>query len=348
MSSLSRGLGLAQRALVYTPRPQCSCAAQSQRLLLRASPFFSSVRTLQTSSIRQAAAKAAPARRAPPTTRRPPPVLPATPSVAAAGAKLPPPRSFAEQLARKGSPTTLYEAPSHFWFRFSSFAAGAFCVTYTLINYWSMYIYPPEGLSWWVPHAFGVICTFMGAMGAYFVLGTSRVVRSVRAVPAAQALASHKALAKKAGAATPPLYIELAVARMVPFMRPKTIVAAPDQVELPFRMADCRLDGARGRGGAAAAAEEPVLTGRQQIEAKRAEEERRKAERKYEMDHLMTAPFRHAGQAMVTMWDGIRKSLTREGLAKVYVEGRMYKMDLSGGWALDQGRALDRLVNVKR
>ena len=76
------------------------------------------------------------------------------------------------------------------------------------------------------------------------------------------------------------------------------------------------------------------------IERQRAEEERRRREFQYDKEHLMTAPFRHAGRAFSAAWQGVRRSFTKEGFAKVNIGGKQYKLDVTGGWALDGGRAL--------
>jgi hypothetical protein len=39
--------------------------------------------------------------------------------------------------------------------------------------------------------------------------------------------------------------------------------------------------------------------------------------------------------------------VTREGFLKLRVKGRIYKLDISSGWALDKGKAIDRLATLK-
>ena len=61
----------------------------------------------------------------------------------------------------------------------------------------------------------------------------------------------------------------------------------------------------------------------------------------------MTAPFRHAGSAIGAAFTGLRRGLNREGFAKIKVNGIQYKFDVTGGWALDEGKALDRVLHVR-
>ncbi|KAK4186528.1 hypothetical protein QBC35DRAFT_500923 [Podospora australis] len=245
------------------------------------------------------------------------------------------PSTFAEQLAVKGR-TILYESPSHLWFRIGCFSSAAFCVSYTVYQYWTILLHPPPDLYWWIPHAFGVICVFMAGMGMYFVLGTGRIVRSITAVPAA----SIAKLAKSSGAS--PIYIEVTSQRMAPFLPPKKKLYLPDEVQLPFRML-----GIFGTAGGINEPRKERLSLVEQVRAARKEIEDKKKEREYTMNHLMTAPFRDAKKAFGGMWSGIKRSFSREGFAKIKLGEQEFKLDVMGGWALDDGRAMDRLLAVR-
>ncbi|KAK3943035.1 hypothetical protein QBC46DRAFT_378768 [Diplogelasinospora grovesii] len=347
MSSFSRGLrAQLPRLMQTTPLFTGRCSASSQSVPLRLvfriqtpSQLPSSARRLfQTSCQRlKAAAAAAPkttpaARTTAPKPNNAAPLLNATRKV---------PATFAEQLAFRGQPTLLYEAPSHFWYTFSSFAAGTFCVVYTVYQYWTVYLYPPEGLHWLVPQAFGLICMFMAGMGAYFVLGTTRIVRTLRAVPASTLTSK----AAKAGAATTPIMIEVATRRLIPFLPYKKALLHPEEVQLPFRMQGVLSNGQPG--GAAGAGKR--LSAKAEIEAKKAEREAKEKARQYQLDHIMTAPFRDAKRSFSLAWQGIRRSFYRDGFAKIKLgkKGQEFKLDVSGGWALDDGRAMDRLLAVR-
>jgi hypothetical protein len=244
-------------------------------------------------------------------------------------------------LALKGR-TLLYEAPSHFWYRVSSYASGAFCISYTVYQYWDIYLSPHEGLSWWIPHAMGLVCVFMASMGAYFIMGTGRIVRSIEAVPAASVANKLAAAARQhAGQETSPIYIEVAMRRMVPFLPSRKTVLPPHEVQLPFRMY-----GVFGMLGHDAAAQRP-LSMVERVRAERAAREAKALARKETMDHILTAPFRDAAKAFRGAWDGVVRSFNREGFAKIRLGNQTYKIDVSGGWALDQGRALDRLLPIR-
>ncbi|KAK4123947.1 hypothetical protein N657DRAFT_645557 [Parathielavia appendiculata] len=346
MASFSRGLG---PRLVFLIRQQAPCecaAAEAQvRQLLRAR--FSTARLLQKAA-RSSRPVPKPASKPSASTAAPKTSSPILGSATAQAAR---PATYAEQLALKGR-TLLYESPSHFWFRAGCFSSAAFCVSYTVYQYWTVILHPPEGLMWWIPHAFGAILVFMAGMGAYFVMGAGRLVRSIEAVPAAAVVAAKQIAAAGAAASqTPPIYIEVATRRIVPFMPPKKTLLRPEEVQLPFRMYSV-FAGSGSRLAVAAAAghenlaQKPVSLA-ERVRAERAAREAKIAERKYTMDHIMTAPFRDAAKAFGTAWRGIKRSFNREGFAKIQLGKQEYKLDVTGGWALDDGRAMDRLLPIR-
>jgi hypothetical protein len=340
MASFSRGFSPRFLFLVRQQAPCERAGAQTQaRQLLRAR--FSTARLLQKAARsprpapKPAAKAAAPA--APSASPKASPILGSATTQAVR------PASYAEQLALKGR-TLLYESPSHFWFRAGCFSSATFCVSYTVYQYWTIILHPPEGLMWWIPHAFGAILVFMAGMGAYFVMGAGRIVRSIEAVPAA-AVAAKQLAAKAAGgsaAQQTPIYIEVATRRIVPFMAPKKTLLLPEEVQLPFRMYS--VFAGSGKDGLDAT---PRMSLAERVRAERAAREAKIAERKYTMDHLLTAPFRDAAKAFGTAWRGIKRSFNREGFAKIQLGKQEYKLDVTGGWALDDGRAMDRLLPVR-
>lgn len=80
---------------------------------------------------------------------------------------------------------------------------------------------------------------------------------------------------------------------------------------------------------------------------KKLEEEARKKAWEYDQKHLLTSPFRHISQGAFQAFTAMKRTFTRDGFMKVNVDGTKYKLDVSDGWALDGGRALDRLATKK-
>ncbi|CAK7237048.1 hypothetical protein SEUCBS140593_009826 [Sporothrix eucalyptigena] len=276
---------------------------------------------------------------------------------------------FAEQLGRRTVGTLLYQAPSHFWFRATTLVAGFLTIAYTLANYWQVFVKPPEGLLWWVPHLFAVICGVMIAGGTYFLMGGFGIVRVIQAIPSARIEAiSGKAAAataaravKDAGlAAAPPVFLEIEIGRVLPILPARKRYVLPENLVVPFRFASYGLSGdmapvagVAGAGAVGAAASGAAsgnsvpVTGYERVKAHEAEQKRLAENREYEMNHLMTAPFRHAGQGAQSAWSQIQRAFSREGFVSVLVNGDRQKLDVTGGWALENGRALDRLITLK-
>lgn len=91
--------------------------------------------------------------------------------------------------------------------------------------------------------------------------------------------------------------------------------------------------------------EEPEIDTESAVEKFRREEEKRRLER----TRLLSAPFRHMGAFIRGVGRNLLKVWTRSGFVKMQIQGKKgrYKLDRDGGWTLDEGRTLDRLLRVK-
>ncbi|RKU40065.1 hypothetical protein DL546_001105 [Coniochaeta pulveracea] len=333
MPSISRGLCAHAFSLTSRPVPNSLPKQLPARIIcLGHAPvprrLFGTITQLRAQAGAAAITKTSKATTAAPAPRRQPakPPTPSRSSISPTTPYIPPPSpAYAATLASKPTPTLLYEAPSHFWFTFSAFNAGAFCIAYTAVQYYSVYLHPPPDLAWWVPHAYGLICVTMGAVGTYWLRWPSRIIRSISALPASDFRG---------------LKLEVKTRKVIPFLPWKKTVVMPHEVTIPDRVQ--RLIGAATRRPGT-----EKLSAKEQLMLKAYEEEKKKAARQYELDHIMTAPFRHAGRAIGTATRGMVRALTRDGFANVSVKGAKYKMDVKSGWFLEEGKALDRLVHVK-
>ncbi len=65
--------------------------------------------------------------------------------------------------------------------------------------------------------------------------------------------------------------------------------------------------------------------------------------------NLLTLPFRQANYWIWRGFIGVRRAFTNEGFHYLHVKGhnRVWKLDSDPAWALDDGKALDRLVKIK-
>ena len=194
------------------------------------------------------------------------------------------------------------------------------------VNSWLNVYNLPPGISPWVPVGFGVISFVFATIGTVFALRPSSIIRSIKLLPFPSS--------QLQGVAPPPrtITLEVAARRIAPIPLPlKHFQVKPEQVVLMNRMATRPV----------------VLSEKQRILKQQEDAKRRKEEREYELNHLMTAPFRDAGRASSTILGNIRRGLTGEGFAPVFINGVQYKLDTEGGYALEDGMVLDRLVKIE-
>jgi hypothetical protein len=242
-------------------------------------------------------------------------------------------QSYASSLAQKGHPTLIYVAPSHTAFLISSYSAATFCFTYATYNIWFSAIHAPPDLATWVPIAFGAVCVGMSAMGTWLMLSPARVIRTITALPktTSSIAATGKARPKSAQQELE-LEIELRKMLPLPFLRSRKIRVRPEDLVIRsplIKPPDKRLT----------PAEVHAMRLQEEAEMKKALE--------YEQTHILSAPFRHMSRALFSVFKATARAWTREGFAKLSANGQTYKLDVSGGWALDGGRALDRLARLK-
>ncbi|PHH49516.1 hypothetical protein CFIMG_007751RA00001 [Ceratocystis fimbriata CBS 114723] len=276
-----------------------------------------------------------------------------SPSSPPTGSQSPPPMrgtavtltsyAYMRDIARKTAPTTLYQAPNHFWMYASSWATGAFCFAYAGYHLTTIYYNPPTGLAWYVPKMFGVICVAMGALGSYYILRSSNVIYRIRVLPQSQTSTSPGAAGVQTGSSVAQIVsqkitelpLEIEVKRMLPFLPARVVNTTTSSVSMD---------------GTLAKPAPQHLSEAERHELRLAQERARAAAVQYEKDHLMTAPFRHFARGAQTAWHGVKQALVGSGFVRVKVEGAgkgTYKLDVTNGLALNEGRVLDKLVKIE-
>jgi len=176
----------------------------------------------------------------------------------------------------------------------------------------------------------------MACFGGWLLLGPARLIRTITAVPKhANALSNAAGRgAVNSANATPELLVQVELRKMfpLPFFPPRIITALPSEIVLPLPLCP---------------PPKTPLTATE-LRAKRIQENAEKQELlEYERSHIMSSPFRHASRAFYGLFKALGRTWSREGFLRVEVKGATYKLDVSGGWALDGGKGLDRLVRLK-
>lgn len=125
--------------------------------------------------------------------------------------------------------------------------------------------------------------------------------------------------------------MEVTVNRVLPFIQPKVVTTSLDKVHLAsrFSLPDEYV---------------PELRRQEQL---RNEERKKKELKKFDMDHLLTMPFRRLGRAFASMFRGVRAAWTDMGYGVIVVDGKSYKVNVVKGFAHDGFRTLERIVPVK-
>lgn len=239
--------------------------------------------------------------------------------------------AFIKSLATKPTPTVLYEAPSHFWFYFGCWSSGVSILAWTVLTGPTV-IKQPEGIPVWVGYVYGASYILLGAMGFYLLSKTPNIVNSIRLLPPTTATAAATAGTRAGGAvaAAHQPAIEVTIKRMMPMMGLKVITTTLDKVALKSRLS----------------LPEEYVPELKRLEAQREEETRRKELWKFDMEHLLTMPFRRIGRAFVGFFHGVRAAWTDMGYGVIRVDGKAYKVDVTKGFAHDGFKTLERLVDV--
>ncbi|KAM3563132.1 hypothetical protein ARSEF4850_002471 [Beauveria asiatica] len=248
--------------------------------------------------------------------------------------------AFIKSLGSKTTPTILYESPTHFWFYFGCWSSGISILAWTALTGPTV-VQQPEGIPSWVGYVFGAAYVLLGSMAFYLISKTPNVVRTIRLLPTAAstapAVAPRAAAAIRAAqpvaaarAATAMPQLEVTVNRMVPILSPKIIVTSLDNVALKSRFS---------------LPDEYVPELKRQ-EQERAVEAARAKQRKFDMQHLLTMPFRHISRAFSGFFRGVRAAWTDMGFATIKVEDKEYKVDVTNGFAHEGFRTLERLVHI--
>lgn len=297
-------------------------------------------RLLSTSAARfRAAAKSNP-KTIRPNAPRPTPAPNANPH----GTPTPTRYAFIKSLGSKTTPTILYESSSHFWFYFGCWSSGISILGWTVLTGPTV-VNQPEGVPAFVGYVFMVAYAMLGAMAFYILTKTPNIVRSIRLLPPAASAAratgpgAVSQAAKPIAAASAPgaapamtamPQLEVTVNRMVPVFPPRVFVVSLDNVALKSRFS----------------LPTEYVPELQRLEQERAADAARAKQRKYDMQHLMTVPFRHAANAVKGFFRGVRSAWTDMGFATIKVNDKEFKVDVTKGFAHEGFKTLERLVSI--
>ncbi|KAL8960713.1 MAG: hypothetical protein Q9193_002629 [Seirophora villosa] len=218
-------------------------------------------------------------------------------------------------LASRSEPTLLYQGNSTTIYRLGCYTVGLLCFGWSLHAVYQMFFYPPSFMNRFLKSMYYGLCGLAVGMAALFLMRPYRVIQSIQALP----IASHKG--------TLTLHLKLESAPLLPGIRPRTVSVPAKFVTLSDRLY------AKKSGG--------VPLHLLELRSKRAEKAM-----KLKHGNIMSLPIRQLG---FHLWNGfqvLKEVFSNNQFIYLRAKGHYatWKLDNGAGWALDEGRAFDRVV----
>ena len=77
---------------------------------------------------------------------------------------------------------------------------------------------------------------------------------------------------------------------------------------------------------------------------------RKHQKRQKELDEISN-PFTYLpklfGRGLKSLWTFVRRIMSGDGFANVYIDGKAWRLDVKDGWFLDNGMAVERLFHAR-
>lgn len=194
----------------------------------------------------------------------------------------------------------------------ATYSAAFMLMTGAAWTFNTMYLNLPAEQPFWVGPVYGAISFLLAGLGLYVIASPVALVRSIRAIP---------------GRAGGPVMLRIEAKTIpIPFMKPQVIIAERGDVILSARVTPMAL-------------------------LFRAVNEQKMRDLRLELENnfVLFRPFIVAGRwfsrLMFKWFINTRMAFTRFGVIYMDVGDKKWKIDTSG-WLLDEGRALDKLINI--
>ncbi|KAL8694982.1 MAG: hypothetical protein Q9218_000454 [Villophora microphyllina] len=180
-----------------------------------------------------------------------------------------------------------------------------------------IYNYPPINFSRFFKGMYYGVCVIAIGMAGVFIMRPFRIIQTIQAIP-------HFRNGKRT------LHLQIESTRMLPFLKPASVSVPASSVHLSRQLAQERLNGI------------PLKV----LERRRLQEERA---RKIAKGNLFTLPFRQLSFLFGKGWRSVLAVFTDNPFIYLRVEGYnwTWKLGMDSGWALEEGRALDRIVKYR-
>ncbi|KAL8943140.1 MAG: hypothetical protein Q9216_001270 [Gyalolechia sp. 2 TL-2023] len=226
-------------------------------------------------------------------------------------------KPFAQTIAERPEPTLLYQGGSNKIYMTGCYSVGLLILGWSVYSAGQIYSHPPPIFNRFLKIMFYGVCVLSVFMGSTFLVRPYRIIHTIQALPASIN-----------GART--LHLQIESARFLPGIRPRTVSVPATDISLSEQLQ------AEKHGGVPL----PILEYRTKEAARL---------RKLREGNLMTLPIR---QLWFQLWRGyqaLKRIYTSNPF--IYLRAKRYqgswKLGKGQGWALDEGRALDRILKAK-
>ncbi|KAI4161394.1 MAG: hypothetical protein L6R39_000066 [Caloplaca ligustica] len=227
-------------------------------------------------------------------------------------------KPFAQTLADRSEPVLLYQGASTTVYKAGCYTLGLLCFVWSVHSTRQMWYYPPPYFNRFLKGMYYGVCGLAIAMSAFFIMRPYRIIETINTLP----------VTSKKGTRT--LHLQLVSSPLFPGIRPRTVSVPADYVVLSAPLASEKSGGVPLR----------LL----ELRHKRAEKARNLRE-----GSLISLPLRQLRFHLGNAWQALKGAFTNSAFIYLRAKGHYasWKVAEEAGWALDEGRALDRIVRSK-
>lgn len=226
-------------------------------------------------------------------------------------------KPFAQTIAERSEPTLLYQGGSNKIYTAGCYSVGILILSWTVHAAGQIYYHPPPFFNRFLKSMFYGFCVIAVYMGTLFMIRPYRIIQTIQALPV-----SSK------GVRT--LHFRIESARLLPGIRPRTVSVPATDVSISEQLH------AEKHGG--------VPLHLLDLRSKEAGKARRLKE-----GSIMTLPFRQLRFHLWKGFQGLKGAFTNNPFIYLRAKGYQgsWKLGKGEGWALDEGRALDRILRAR-
>ncbi|KAL8952738.1 MAG: hypothetical protein Q9222_001387 [Ikaeria aurantiellina] len=227
-------------------------------------------------------------------------------------------KPFTQILAERSDPTLLYQASSHTVYMVGCYSLGLLSLAWAIHAVIQVSTHPPKYFGRVLKGMYYGMCAFAVGIGLSFATRPYRIIQTIQAVPV---ITSGKRT----------LYLQLESIRLFPGLKPKTVSVPSTEVMLSQAFFQDRNTGG---------------TSSKVLEARRAQAERLKRVRE---GNYLLLPFRQLGFLCGNGFRAIKAVFMSNPFIFLRAKGfnGTWKLGKESGWALEDGRALDRVVKSR-